>query len=242
MSLPTPSVSMTSGFDSATSSAISHELHQTAQPLTVLQGLLELSLLTSSTAEEYRGVIQRAMEQSRRISGCLDLVRKLFHFHQPAQDVSSFSVSDMARDVVASLRESYAAAGVACEFCPLPYDYGTDLVTASEGRVSAALALILANLPRLTKSGGTVEVAVDADLQNVLVRVHAQYPCLGHHDASGLDLDLMSTPLHLARTMITSAGGRVAQGEPDFSVFITLPKTRQIPEMYKTQRIECAHV
>ena len=59
-------------------SAISHELHRTAQPLTVLQGLLELALLSSSTPEEYRAVIQHAVEQSRRVSDGFDQLRKLF--------------------------------------------------------------------------------------------------------------------------------------------------------------------
>ena len=174
MSFPAADRSMTAGSDSLTSSAISHELHQTAQPLTVLQGLLELALLSSRTAEEYRDAIQRAMEQSRRISGCFDLVRRLFHFHQSALDVSSFSVSDMARDVVESVRDSYAVAGVECVFHPLSQSYGYDVVTASEGRLLRALALILSNLPRWTSTGGSVEVAIDADFHHVLVRIQAR--------------------------------------------------------------------
>jgi hypothetical protein len=235
---------MTMVFDPVTSSAISRELHQTAQPLTVLQGLLELALLTSLTPEDYRGVIQRAMEQSRRISGCFDLVRKLVHFQQPPLDLSSFSVSDMTEAVVESVRDSYAMAGVGCEFHPFPYrhDSGIDVVTASEGRVSAALALILSNLPRWTRAGGTVDVAVEVDFQQVQVRIQARQQNAEPYGSSAADLDLMTAPLQLARTMITSTGGNVVQGEPEFSLLISLPKLQQSPEMYKTQGIECVHV
>jgi hypothetical protein len=77
MWLATPGSCLTETFDPLKASVILHELHQTAQPLTVLQGLLELALLSSATAEEYRGVIQRAVEESRRVSSGFDQIRKL---------------------------------------------------------------------------------------------------------------------------------------------------------------------
>jgi signal transduction histidine kinase len=73
----TPGSGLTETLDPLKASVILHELHQTAQPLTVLQGLLELALLSSATAEEYRGVIQRAVEESRRVSSGFDRIRKL---------------------------------------------------------------------------------------------------------------------------------------------------------------------
>ena len=79
MLFSTPSSGMTNAADAVTNNALADELHQAAQPLTVLQGLLELALLSSYTAEEYRSVIQRAMEQSRRILDGFDQVRRLIH-------------------------------------------------------------------------------------------------------------------------------------------------------------------
>src|ERR1700689_2143981 len=136
--MPAADNHMTTSSNAITGNAISHQLHQTAQPLTVLQGLLEVALLSSRTAEEYRGVIQRAMEQSLRISGCFDLVRKLFHLQQLPSDVSTFSVSDLAGAVVKSVADSYAMAGVECGFHTLPrnYDGGGDVVNASQNMVS----------------------------------------------------------------------------------------------------------
>src|SRR5271170_83775 len=86
MSFPTPRGSRTAVLDAVTSSRISHELHQTAQPLTALQGLLELALLMPHTAEEYRSVVQQAMEHSLRISGCFDHLRELFN-HRSLSEV-----------------------------------------------------------------------------------------------------------------------------------------------------------
>src|SRR5271154_2876952 len=77
MASSTPGSSRTVALDAVASSVISHELHQTAQPLTVLQGLLELALLAPATAEEYRCVIERAVEESRRVSSSFDQMRRL---------------------------------------------------------------------------------------------------------------------------------------------------------------------
>lgn len=243
MSFLTAGSSMTVVSDATTSDAIARELHRTAQPLTVLQGLLELALLTPRTPEEYRDVIEGAMEQSRRISGCFDLVRRLFHFQQPPLDLSTFSVSDMAKAVVESIRDSYAGCRVSCEFRPLAdRDDAADVVTASEGRVSAALALILSALPRWTRLGGAVEVAIECNFQDVLIRIQARQLSLEGDGSSMSELGPMTAPLHLARTMVTSTGGRITQGEPGFSLLISLPRTQPNPEMYETQRIECVHV
>lgn len=59
--------------------AVSQELHQTAQPLTVLQGVLELSLLKSGTIEEYRSSLKRAIDEVQRVVASFDHVRELIH-------------------------------------------------------------------------------------------------------------------------------------------------------------------
>ncbi|MGH9500032.1 MAG: sensor histidine kinase [Terriglobales bacterium] len=224
-------------------SAISYELHQTAQPLTVLQGILELAMLSSGTAEEYRGVIQNAMEQSQRISGSLDLVRRLVHFQQSPGDLSSFSISETVRTVVESFKDNYAAAGVECRFPPpSSHASGLDLVTASEGRVAGALALILANLPRWAKPGGTVEVAIELDSHSVRIRINARQQDGKPDRRTALHPSPMTAPLQLACTMVNSTGGSVTQSEPEFSVVISLPKMQYNPELYEAQRIERVHV
>lgn len=56
---------------------ILHTLHQTAQPLTVLQGVLELALIKSETVEEFRQSIETALLQTGRIVDCLNQIRML---------------------------------------------------------------------------------------------------------------------------------------------------------------------
>ena len=52
-------------------------LHQTAQPLTVLQGVLELALIKAETVQEYRQSIETALLQTGRIVDCLNQIRVL---------------------------------------------------------------------------------------------------------------------------------------------------------------------
>jgi len=227
-------------FDPLAASALSRELHHSAQPLTVLQGVLELGLLTSTTTEDYRDVIQRAMEESRRVSSSFDLVRKLLHAHQSAA-LSTFSVSDLVGAVVMGLRENYKVAGVACEFHPLhAYDSEADLVTAPESAVSTALDLILSGLPRWAKRGGYVKVRVELEGLNVGITIHSRQDAREADGSSAAGF--LAAALGLATRLINGAGGGLVASEPEFSVLISLPRTKQNLAIYNSQGIECAHV
>jgi len=57
--------------------AISRELHKTAQPLTALQGLLELSLQREQTVQQYRGSVEKAIQQLQRVTDCFGQIRRL---------------------------------------------------------------------------------------------------------------------------------------------------------------------
>jgi hypothetical protein len=56
---------------------MSRELHNTAQPLTVLHGVLELALENAHTVEDYRQCCERAMAELRRVADSFDEIRKL---------------------------------------------------------------------------------------------------------------------------------------------------------------------
>lgn len=70
-------------------------LHQAAQPLTVLQGCLELALEGPPTADDYRRSINQALSESRRLAACFDRVRELVR-KSNASEVRSSTVSQPA--------------------------------------------------------------------------------------------------------------------------------------------------
>ena len=65
--------------------AVAHALHQTTQPLTVLQGVLELALLTATTVDEYKHALERSLRETRRVTDCFEHLRAVAQLHQPPQ-------------------------------------------------------------------------------------------------------------------------------------------------------------
>ena len=57
--------------------AISQRLHKAAQPLTVLQGMLEQALIEAHTPEEYREIMVRLRGEARRVTNCFEHLREL---------------------------------------------------------------------------------------------------------------------------------------------------------------------
>ena len=57
--------------------SVSRGLHQAAQPLTVLQGMLEHALLDIHTAEEYRAILLRLMSEAYRLTTRFNDLREL---------------------------------------------------------------------------------------------------------------------------------------------------------------------
>ena len=58
-------------------SELSKSLHQTAQPLTALQGWIELAATTPHTEDEYKSLMTHAMQELQRVFACFDRVREI---------------------------------------------------------------------------------------------------------------------------------------------------------------------
>ncbi len=70
-------------------SELASGLHQAAQPLTVLQGCLELALEGPPTADHYRRSIHQALSESRRLAACFDRVREMVQKSNAGEAASS---------------------------------------------------------------------------------------------------------------------------------------------------------
>ena len=58
------------------SDPLATSLHDLAQPLTILQGVLELALARAATVEEYRNAVEVALGNARRAIGSLNNARE----------------------------------------------------------------------------------------------------------------------------------------------------------------------
>jgi len=66
-----------------------HGLHEMAQPLAVLQGVLELALLKAHTVEDYRKACQRAIDELQRVNQHFDNVRKFLRSQRSSAESTS---------------------------------------------------------------------------------------------------------------------------------------------------------
>jgi len=81
----------TKTFDQQKLAELALGLHQAAQPLTVLQGCLELALTGSRTVDDYQRSIRQALNEAQRVSRCFDRVRELVQMSQLVSDAEDFS-------------------------------------------------------------------------------------------------------------------------------------------------------
>jgi hypothetical protein len=76
--------------DQQSSDAITRGLHQAAQPLSVLQGTLELALLQANSVSEYKHAVERSLEELQRVTECFKSLCSLPNLsmgsHRPATE------------------------------------------------------------------------------------------------------------------------------------------------------------
>ena len=203
---------------------LSRGLHQAAQPLTALQGWLELALVGSHTEDEYKASIRQAMEESRRVLACFNRVREMARRPHSASTSPGFAASAVVRAVLERFGSDFDAAGVEIAFHPLPEGAEVDdLVRGSESRVSTALSLILSSSFPFLESGDQLEVSIHSHPECVDICVLARK----HNssaEASQEELIWRIAPLELAQSVVVSTGGSVTLDPSAFSVVISLAR------------------
>ena len=239
MTIDSQAVWITTAFDQETIAELSRGLHQAAQPLTALQGWLELALIGSHTEDEYKASIRQAIEESRRVLACFDRVRELARLPHLASSMPGFAASSVVRTVLEKFAGDFEAAGVELVLHTEPHVQELDdLVRGSESRVSTALSLILASSFPFLASGDRLELSLTPDSEKVEICVLAQK----HGFSSGEELIWRIAPLELAQALLASTGGTVTLDPSAFSVLISLSRTPATPAVGNSAETRCAHV
>jgi hypothetical protein len=113
-------------------------LHQAAQPLTVLQGTLELALMRAKTVEQYRHSVEQSLEQLQRLTDCFEHLRTLIQLHPSAADVAPLMASSLVKPVPLAAMQRARSAGVP-DAQPGPATSGEERVRARVAGTSAEL-------------------------------------------------------------------------------------------------------
>jgi hypothetical protein len=193
-------------FHPAIAKAASRGLHDTAQPLTMLQGLLELTLMQAQTVDDYRESLTTALTEVARVTACFENVRQLVCLQQPALDVCDFSISQTVKGVVDELRTTGTK---------VVFSYGStakdDLVRASQGRVRQSLSMLISAV--VLNSHKDVQVSIESRPQTLEVGLNTA----GYQESP-------ASSLEMARLVAASAGGEIRCSETSGSISLILPK------------------
>jgi len=242
MTIDPQAVWITTAFDQETIAELSRGLHQAAQPLTALQGWLELALTGSHTEDEYKASIRQALEESRRVLTCFDRVRELARLPHLASSTPGFAASAVVRAVLEKFARDFEAAGVEIVFHrSSPGVEVEDLVRGSESRVSTALSLILSSSFPFLVRGDRLELSTNPQPEKVEICVLARK----HTFASGASSDELiwrMAPLELAQALLASTGGTVTLDPSAFSVVISMSRTPAMAGLSGSVETRCAHV
>ncbi len=212
------------------SDAMSHGLHQATQPLCVLQGTLELALLSARTMDDFKQAIERSLAEVQRVTDSFAHLRILAQLQQPASDIATFAVSSMVEDVTASLRAPSDSAKVELVFQANLDDRDDrktsrqDRVRMSRSRISTALKMTLSDLLLLLKRGSRLVVSIESEARSVLIRVEAVNQGPQEAQFTETPSRLMTPRQGLAQEMTAIAGGELTLYPHGSGLIMRLPK------------------
>jgi len=225
-------------FDQAITAAVSRELHRTAQPLTILQGLLELMLSSVSTAEECKSSLERAIEEVHRLTSCFDDVRKLVGLQRSASDIGSVPLSMLVADVLQNLRSQLDIAGIAVVFNTQPNEKSMNVaVNVSHSRVFNAVRLVLVTLVDCLHTGDQIKISIGRNDSNAtIVFWPLRHSQPGVIEEQYLLLSARISRLEFAQVLFSSVGGEVHLNETSGVVVMSLPAAASQPATQDRQR------
>jgi hypothetical protein len=204
-------------FDQTIVGAISRELHNTAQPLTILQGVLDLMLCSTSIDEDCKSQLVRAVEEVRRVTERFEDIRKLVALQRPAPDVATFPLSMLMNDVVQNLKSNLETSNIVAVLHPQPnQDLPAVFVTVSQTRAFNAIRLVFAALMNRLHAGDRIGVIIEEDGTRAAIRL---LPSRLHPS----ELPTVVSELLFAHVVLTTLGGEIRWNELPDELVVSFP-------------------
>ncbi len=132
-------------------------VHDLAQPLSIIQASLELSLLSPITAEQHQDVAESALREVRRAVECMQFIGCLTRFQQPATDVQKVPLRAALETVISDLQRTLDAAEVEVLFCHSEHD---PFIQISPTRLRQMLFYVLQAVQGCSLPGDLVHIEI----------------------------------------------------------------------------------
>ena len=183
---------------------LSASIHQMAQPLSTIQGLLELALLRPTTAEQYRALTEDVLGHLRRAVEWMQFTASLARFQQPAADVHEVRLSAALESVVADLQLTLDTSQVQLVFSRPEHEPS---IRISGTRLEKMLFYVLQAVQGCSQPGDSVQIDIRASVGHVILRIQPLSMKNGIDFAQPSQDSVVGRALAMADTIVSSAGG-----------------------------------
>lgn len=200
--------------------SLSQGMHAFGQPLCAARAVLELALFQPSSAEQLRRAAEVAITQIDRAGELTNYIRQLLRIQRPPDEVSTFSLAHVLREMVDDLRCTYEDAGLQLL---LVCDENDASVTMSRPQAQEMLFYLLQGARMDCCAPGIVQVTLKRGSRSL--ELCLEYLRTSPAVSSLSDEAIGSTlrALALAEAIAYQAGGEFHKSDPPLPICISLP-------------------
>jgi len=193
-------------------STLSANMHELAQPLSIIQASLELALLSPITAEQHHDVTKGALQDLQRAVECMQFMACLTRFQQAAKDVREVSLRAALESAMSDLQRTLEAAQVQILFCRSECNPS---IRISPARLRQMFFYVLQAVQAYSNPGDIIHIEIQEKAGHVVLWIEQSW---GQNEP-GKDEQAeraSSSPVHhgvveralaLAETIVGNAGG-----------------------------------
>jgi len=184
---------------------LSATLHRLAQPLSIIQASLEISLLEPTSAEQYREVVKESLQELRRAADVVQFAAQLTRFQQPASDVAEVELSTVLEDTIDDLARVFETARTKLVFHRPEREHP---VRISPTRLRQMFFYVLQAVRTASAPGDIIQIELRTRAKHVTLRI--SHEGRKHHpgiEDPSPDGSVADRALSLAHAIVTNAGG-----------------------------------
>lgn len=143
--------------------------HEIRSPLTALRGSIEVALRRQRSSEEYRDVLQRSLDEVKRLQGIAEnlllLSRADYKIIEMRKDW--FDVNELVQEIIDRMRNLIGRKGILfSEEYQEPLEYFGDRVF-----IDQAITNVIDNAIKYTPEGGKIEVRTSTDGHSIILTI-----------------------------------------------------------------------
>jgi len=155
--------------------------HKLSQPLTSLQGTVEVALMGEMDVKEYRRILEISLQEALRVAETLEALRDIVEMERAGIQVQPISWTAV---IEKALEEAVHTDQL--DRPPLVSEAGREVwVKASPQRLTLATTRLIGRAVRANRDGHAVRIILSVDKEKASLKAFEESPPAGDQDANG---------------------------------------------------------